>query len=204
MKIVMADRRLILGYLVAHILLFFTFKDQNVFWYIFTAAMLILISYSILNEEFGDEASTFAFFSFGILSGLALYMVFSAAHLSITELNLPFGKQVASLYRDFSPNLAWHFIVLIFIIAPGEEIFWRGFIQRRLLRITNVKKSIVISTVLYASVHFYSGELILVLAALAAGLAWSSLYAWKRSIPLVVISHIVFDLLLFVFLPLNS
>lgn len=204
MKTVMADRRLILGYLLAHALIFFTFQDRNVFWYIFTAAMLILISYSIVHEELEDRASTRSFFTLGILTGIALYGVFWAATTVIYGQNLPLGEQITSLYKHFSPEIAWHYIVLILIIAPGEEIFWRGFIQKRLIRLTDKKTSIIFSTILYASVQFYSGEFILVLAAIAAGLAWSCLYAWKRSIPLVVISHIVFDLLMFVFFPLGS
>jgi uncharacterized protein len=203
MKNWMADRRLILGILIAHLLLFFTFEDKVVFWYIFTASMLVLISYSIIHEEIEDNASTGSFLTLGFLSGLGLFGVFWLGSSLIELLNLPFSSQISRLYSRFSPDIFWHYLVLVLIIAPGEELFWRGFIQKRLGRYFNLKKTIGLSVIFYASVHLYSGEFILVLAAIIAGLAWSILYAWKRSMPLVIVSHIVFDLLLFVFLPLR-
>lgn len=199
----MADRRLILGILIAHLLLFFTFEDKTVFWYIFTASMLVLISYSIIHEEVEDNASTLSYFSVGIASGLGLFGIFWLGSSLIDLLNLPFSSQISRLYSRFSPEIFWQYLVLVLIIAPGEEIFWRGFIQKRLNKHFSVKMSIGLSVFLYASVHLYSGEFILVIAAIIAGLAWSILYAWKRSLPLVIVSHIVFDLLMFVFIPLH-
>ncbi|MBT2678361.1 CPBP family intramembrane metalloprotease [Bacillus sp. ISL-35] len=203
MKKWMADPRLILGILIAHLLMFFTFEDKNVFWYIFTASMLVLISFSIIHEEIEDNASTLSYLTLGIISGAGLFGLFWFGSLLIELINLPFSGQISSLYSRFSPELLWHYIVLVLIIAPGEEIFWRGFIQERLSQYFGMKMTIGLSVLLYASVHFYSGQAILILAAVIAGLAWSILYAWKRSMPLVIVSHIVFDLLLFVFLPLR-
>ncbi|MBT2683596.1 type II CAAX endopeptidase family protein [Bacillus sp. ISL-37] len=203
MKNWMADRRLIIGILIAHLLLFFTFEDKDVFWYIFTASMLVLISYSIINEEIEDDTSTLTYLTLGIASGLGLFGLFWLGSFLIEMLNLPFANQISRLYSRFSPELFWHYLVLVLILAPGEEIFWRGFIQKRLSKYFSLKISIGLSVILYASVHLYSGEFILVLAAMIAGLAWSILYAWKRSMPLVIVSHIVFDLLLFVFIPLS-
>ncbi|MEW8987914.1 MAG: CPBP family intramembrane glutamic endopeptidase [Bacillus sp. (in: firmicutes)] len=199
----MADRRLIIGVLIAHLLMFFTFEDKNVFWYIFTASMLVMISYSIIHEEIEDDTPTISYLTLGVASGLGLFGLFWLGSFLIDLLNLPFANQISRLYSRYSPDLFWHYLVLVLIIAPGEEIFWRGFIQKRLSQYFNVKLSISLSVLLYASVHLYSGEFILVLAAIIAGMAWSALYAWKRSMPLVIVSHIVFDLLLFVFLPLN-
>ncbi|CAM3683587.1 CPBP family intramembrane glutamic endopeptidase [Mesobacillus zeae] len=197
------DRRFYLGFVIAHLLLFFTFEDKTVFWYIFTASMLILISFSIIHESIDDNLPALSYFTIGILSGTALFLLFWAGNLVVDWTGLPLDRQITKLYRWFSPELAWHYIVLILIIAPGEEIFWRGFIQKRILESANASTSILVSALMYASVHFYSGQTALMLAALVAGLVWGSLYAWKRSIPLVVISHIVFDLLLFILFPLR-
>ncbi|SEN32715.1 hypothetical protein SAMN05192533_111112 [Mesobacillus persicus] len=202
MKKVISDRRLVFGYILVHLLLYFSFNQEKVFWYIFTASMLILISYTILNETKVDGPNK-NYFVIGILSGIALYGVFWLGDALITLLNLPLSGQISKLYNLFSPENAWHYLVLILIIAPGEEIFWRGFIQKRILRSTDARTSILLSTLLYASVQIHSGEFILILAALTGGVVWGALYAWKRNIRLVVLSHIVFDLLLFVFLPLR-
>ena len=201
MKKFNADFRLIIGLIIAHLLMYFTFQDKAVFWYIFSASLLFLISYSILSEELNDEASFGSYLLYGIVSGLLLYGVFWAGYQLIDLLNLPFKKDVSKLYGRYSPSMLWHYIVLILIIIPGEEIFWRGFVQKRLLKFMNVPMAIVFSAILYASVHLYATHWILAFAALVAGLYWGFLYHWKRSMPLLIVSHLIFDLLLFVFLP---
>ncbi|UOE56934.1 CPBP family intramembrane metalloprotease [Bacillus sp. CMF12] len=201
MKSVTADVRFIGGILLAHLLMYFTFQDKSIFWYIFSASLLLLISYSIIMEEVEDKASFGTFITYGVLSGFLLYGLFWAGYSLFEILNLPLVNQVEKLYDRFSPSLIWHYIVLILIIVPGEEVFWRGFVQKRLMKLTTVKLSIILSSLLYSSVHFYSGYWMLAFAALIAGLFWGWLYAWKRSIPLVIVSHLIFDLLMFVLLP---
>jgi uncharacterized protein len=49
------DFRMIIAILLAHGLLFTTFQERNVFWYILTASMLFLITFSILHEEMEDK-----------------------------------------------------------------------------------------------------------------------------------------------------
>ncbi|MBT2687796.1 CPBP family intramembrane metalloprotease [Bacillus sp. ISL-47] len=201
MKNIASDIRFMGGLFIAHLLMYFTFQDKSIFWYIFSASLLFLISYSIIMEELEDKASFGTIITYGAFSGGFLYVFFWLGYSLIDLLNLPFLNQVNTLYGHFSPSLLWHYIVLILIIIPGEEIFWRGFVQKRLMKHTNIALSIVFSTVLYASVHFYSGYWMLAFAALIAGLFWGWLYAWKRSIPLVIVSHLIFDLFMFVILP---
>lgn len=201
MKSAAADLRFIGGILLAHLLMYFTFQDKSIFWYIFSASLLLLISYSIIMEEVEDKASFGTFITYGALSGFLLYGLFWAGYSLFEILNLPLVNQVEKLYGRFSPSFIWHYIVLILIIVPGEEVFWRGFVQKRLMKLTTVKLSIILSSLLYSSVHFYSGYWMLAFAAFIAGLLWGWLYAWKRSIPLVIVSHLIFDLLMFVLLP---
>ena len=169
MKRIITDWRLIIGYLLAHPLIFFSFEEKKVFWYLFTAAMLILISYSILHEELNNNQARWNDFTIGILAGFTIYLVFWGGSFLIDVFNLPFSGQISRLFRQFSPDSFWNYLVLLIVIAPGEEIFWRGFIQKRLLKYTGVWTSIILSTLLYASVHFYADEFILVLAALVGG-----------------------------------
>lgn len=199
-----ADKRLIIGFILAHLLLYFTFNNKAVFWYIFTASLLFLISYAIMNEEIEDHASFFTYLSYGILSGLALYAIFWLGNFFIDFFNLPFSKAVESLYKRLSPTHFWHYIALLLVIIPGEEIFWRNFIQKRIRKHASTVASILISAFMYASVQIYSGSALLVFAALVSGLFWGILYAWKRSLPLVIISHLIFDLFLLIIYPLNG
>ncbi|MDQ0270684.1 CPBP family intramembrane glutamic endopeptidase [Cytobacillus purgationiresistens] len=196
------DIRLIVGFLIAHVLMYFTFMDRSIFWYMFTATMLCLISYSILNEEIDDEQTFGTYFIYGVFSGLLLYVIFWTGYAIIDILNLPFLNSISSLYGRYAPSNIWQYIVLLFILVPGEEIFWRGFIQKRVMKYTTVTTAVFISSLLYASVNLYSGYWILAIAALVGGIFWGYLYAWKRSIPLLIVSHIVFDLVLFIIFPL--
>lgn len=199
------DARLIFGFILAHLLLYFTFNEKDVvFWYIFAASMLFLISYSIFNEEAEKKMSFFSYLIYGVISGVFLYGLFWMGNFLIDAFNLStLAKEVSSLYRKLSPETIWQYFFMLAIIIPGEEIFWRGFIQKRLKKTTSIVASIIISAVMYASVQFYSGTMILPFAALVSGLFWGLLYTWKRSIQLVIVSHLVFNLLLLVILPLN-
>ncbi|WP_318504988.1 type II CAAX endopeptidase family protein [Bacillus sp. T3] len=195
------DLRFISGFLLAHILMYFTFSDKDVFWYFFTATMLLLICFVVAKDKLDDKLSVFRYLMIGILSGLLLFFLFWIGNQLIEFFGIPVKRQITILYRRFGPDLFWHYLALILVVVPGEEIFWRGFIQKRLLTYTSNGISIVVSTLMYASVHLYSGQFMLPFSAFIAGLLWSWLYAWRRSIPLVIVSHLIYDLLLFYIMP---
>ncbi|MFD2443315.1 CPBP family intramembrane glutamic endopeptidase [Bacillus sp. CGMCC 1.16607] len=203
MKIGLFDFRFLLGLILAHVLFFFTFNEPKVFWYIFTASMLLLISFSISQEEIDDKVPLHIYLIIGVLSGFLLFGIFSMGEFLLKLWKINVDVQISKLYRVFSPTLFWHYLSLMLIAVPGEEIFWRGFILKKLLTKIGFWKSIILSSVIYASVNIYTGEWILVLATFIAGLFWGYLYAWKRSIPLVIVSHLVFDLFIFILFPLN-
>ncbi|NMD71890.1 CPBP family intramembrane metalloprotease [Bacillus sp. DNRA2] len=195
------DLRFISGFILAHLLMYFTFSDKTVFWYFFTATMLLLICFVVAKDKLDDKLSLFKYLFTGILSGALLYLLFWIGNQLIELPHIPGSKQITKLYKYYGPDMFWHYLALILVIVPGEEIFWRGFIQKRLLSFTSNGVSIVVSALLYASVHIYSGQFMLVFAAFIAGLCWSWLYAWRRSIPLVIVSHLIYDLFLFVLMP---
>lgn len=203
MKKCASDFTLIIGIILAHLLLFFTFEDKSVFWYMLTASMLLLISYAIVKENVDDQVSFIKYLFYGISSGLLLFSVFLAGNGLIDGFHLPFQNDISILYNRFAPSEIWHYIVLILVIIPGEEIFWRGFVQKRISRHLNRTVSIVIAALLYSSVNIYSDFMILPFGAFISGIFWGCLYAWKKSISLVIVSHLVFDLFLFVIMPLR-
>lgn len=202
MKTIFTDKKFLLAIIIANFFIYFTFTETKVFWYIITGAMLFLISYSLINEDLDDQLSVGKYLFYGITSGLFLYGIFWLGYQLIEILSIHYlNNQLVTLYKKFSPVLIWHFIVLVLIIIPGEEIFFRGFIQKQILKHTNFWTSVLLSAFLYAFCYIYSGYILIVIAALVSGIVWGFLYAWKRSLPLVIISHLTFDLLIFVFLP---
>jgi uncharacterized protein len=195
------DYRLFIGLIMVHLFMYFTFHNPPIFWYMFTATMLIVMSYSILSEKMNHDTTFLTDSLYGILSGLLLFLLFWTGHLIIEIFDLPFQKEITKLYKRFSPTHIWHYIVLLCFIVPGEELFWRGFVQKRLSKYMRNRYSIIIAAALYASVQIYSGTIIHIFAALFAGLYWGFLYSWKKSIPLVVLSHLIFDLFIFILFP---
>lgn len=203
MKRLPIDFRLIMGIILAHFLLFFSYQDSSIFWYIFSASLLVLITFSILQEQVDDEASFMKYIVPGVISGLMLYFVFWLGDQTLRHFSQPFGDIVNKLYRWYAPSMFWQYLALILVAAPGEELFWRGFVQKRLLSYFNPLISVLISSLLYASVQIYSGSYLLVFAAFVSGVFWGYLYIWKKSMPLVIVSHVVFDIMMFIILPLR-
>lgn len=201
MKKLPIDLRLIVGLVIAHALLFFSFHDKAIFWYIFSGSILVLISFAMIQGEVDDKLSFFQYFFLGAISGLLLFLVFWVGNQLIGAFQLPFNKELNRLYKWFAPSLFWQYIALILVAAPGEELFWRGYIQKRLIISLKPVWGIVAGAALYGTVHIYSSSLLLVLAAFISGLVWGTLYYWKKSMPLVIISHIIFDIMIFIILP---
>ncbi|KKB39168.1 CPBP family intramembrane glutamic endopeptidase [Bacillus thermotolerans] len=197
------DWRLIFSLILAHVLLYVTFSDRDIFWYIYTAANLFFISFAIISEPIDDKQRTRSYLKYGVLSGLVLYALFFIGHWLLPYLPFDWDRQVASIYNRYAPEFSWHYIVLILVFIPGEELFWRGFVQKRLSLYFNDLVAIVAASLLFASIFIYSGNFIWMAASFAAGLFWGALYVWKRSIPMLIISHLVFDLLLIILLPLS-
>jgi uncharacterized protein len=182
-------------------LMLFTFQDKAVFWYFFSATLLLLILIAVAMEELDDQVSVGNYITIGIISGVFLFALFWLGNQVIEFFHLPLRGQISALYKYYSPSLFWHYLFLMVVVVPGEEIFWRGFIQKRLISYTNNTVSIFLSAIMYTSVHLYASHFMLPFAALTAGIFWGWLYAWKRSIPLVIVSHLIFDLFLFVLMP---
>jgi membrane protease YdiL (CAAX protease family) len=72
-------------------------------------------------------------------------------------------------------------------------------LQQRIHRIA----ALVLATALYSLVHAWSGNLPLLLAAFTAGLLWGALFAWTGSLVPGIISHALWDVLMFVLVPLQ-
>jgi CAAX protease family protein len=201
MKKLFQDPFILIGLIIAHVLLFFSFHDKAIFWYIFSGSLLVLIAYVTFKGEVDDEVSFIQYILLGALSGFLLYFVFWLGIRAFEILHLPFDKSIKNLYKWYAPSLFWQYLALILVAAPGEELFWRGFIQKRLLKYFKPSFSILAGAILYASAHIYSGSFLLVLTAFISGFVWGYLYFLKKSMPLVIVSHIIFDLMIFIILP---
>lgn len=94
-------------------------------------------------------------------------------------------------------------LLMVFVIGPGEELFWRGFLQRRLESTLGRYFGWLAATAVYAAVHVATGNPILILAAAVCGAFWGWLYLRYRSMLLNAISHTAWDIVIFLLFPLG-
>ncbi len=95
------------------------------------------------------------------------------------------------------------FLLLLFVTGPGEEIFWRGFLQEHLMEKWGRGLGFAAATALYAGVHLFSRNLMLVSAAFVAGGFWGLLYLWKRDLSIQIVSHSLWSAVIFAILPIH-
>ncbi|HYM90444.1 MAG TPA: CPBP family intramembrane glutamic endopeptidase, partial [bacterium] len=87
------------------------------------------------------------------------------------------------------------------VIGPGEELFWRGLVQWGLGRRLGPGWGWAMATTLYGGAHLAAANPMLVVAALVAGGFWGLLYLRTGRIAPLVVSHILWDLTVFLILP---
>lgn len=141
----------------------------------------------------------------GLLSAIVLYSVFFAGN-GFSRLIFPSaGNDISQVY-SFKESASLLRIVLLVtvLIGPGEELFWRGQLQRLWEKNFGKFGGYILAAVLYALVHAASGNVMLVLAAGICGLFWGFLYMRFRSVLLIGISHTVWDLMILVVWPLGE
>ncbi|WP_226680691.1 CPBP family intramembrane glutamic endopeptidase [Sutcliffiella horikoshii] len=200
-------KKIYLFFALANILLAVSFSLTDYFWFFFPISLFILILVSLNDKKpirlNAQRLFTFHDISYGILTGTILYGIFFIAYLLLKVIPLPLITFVGELYLIVGPNSWWHYFVLVLIIIPGEEIFWRRYIQSKLVEKYGMLIGVMAGGCLYALAHMWTGNPMLVAAAATAGVVWGALYVWKNSLTLVIISHLVFDLWLLVIIPLN-
>jgi membrane protease YdiL (CAAX protease family) len=183
------------------------------FWLMmsFSTSLLAMLSFIFGRPLFRREDMNWQNLLLGVVSAGVLYTIFRvgnellilASQLFPDFLTNPV-ENIKSVYENkgsLSPTLVG--ALLFFPIGFGEEIFWRGFIQGRLTQRWDAPRALVLTTFIYTCVHIPTGNPVLILAALTAGLFWGGLYWYKGSITPVLISHMLWDPLIFVVWPIR-
>ena len=141
----------------------------------------------------------------GAVSAALLYLVFLAGNYFANLLFSNASSEISGIYAFKGDASSVRILLLMmFIIGPGEELFWRGFLQEQLMRRMKPVYGFVLATLLYTLVHVLTGNFMLVMAALVAGVFWGWVYYRFRSIAVNVISHVVWDIVIFLILPISQ
>ena len=141
----------------------------------------------------------------GLISAVALYGIFYLGNYLSTAW-FDFAKpQIGNIYSMKDGNNPYLIgALLLVLIGPAEEIFWRGFIQRAIGIKYGDWMAFVVTTLVYTLVHIWSLNFMLIMAALVCGAFWGLLFIYnKKNIVALIISHAVWDLSVFILFPIG-
>lgn len=176
------------------------------FWWMMTASALTL---SILSTCFNRDWWHAVRFGWGeVLAGVgiaaALWGIFWTGD-KVSSWLFDFARpQVDLIYGMKEGESLWLLsLLMLVLIGPAEEIFWRGYVQRTLSARWSPDAGFAVTTLVYALVHAASCNFMLVMAAAVAGVVWGGLYRlFPRRLGAIIVSHAVWDVAVFVWFPI--
>jgi hypothetical protein len=172
------------------------------FWAMLASATFILLIIAVIvsREKLALHTST-ALILYGIVTAVLLYGLFYFG-FEVTRSNQIFSQGINQVYGLRSNEPRWLIaVLLIFPIGPGEELYWRGLIQRTISEKKGSNAGLIVASLAYALVHLPTLNPPLILTALIGGLVWGGLYKFTNSLVPAIVSHILWDLMIFVLLP---
>ncbi len=138
----------------------------------------------------------------GLLSATGLYLTFAAGD-RFARRYVPGGDaQIRDIYalRTLRPR-AEIATRLALVIGPAEEVFWRGLVQSALMRRFGRWPGAALAAAAYGGIHVTTGNFTLFGAAGIAGAHWSALYAAGVPLGTLVVSHVAWDVWIFLVQP---
>jgi len=200
-------RAVVLTVVLACVLWFVTFYVSWASFWIkisVSAATLAVISLCVQPHR----KDQFRFNKTAILLGLAsaalLYAIFWFGK-TISGALMPFADaQIGGIYQKGTGTPTGIIAALLFFITgPCEEIYWRGFLQKNLVSRFGPWQGWLLATVIYAGVHIWSFNLMLIGAAGVAGAFWGAMYWRLNNLAPVIISHSTWSMVIFAVFPIT-
>lgn len=197
----------VLTVVLACVLWFVTFYlSWATFWIKISVSAATLAILSLWIQP--HRKHQFRFNKTAILLGLAsaglLYVIFWSGK-TISSTIMPFAAaQINSIYeKGVGTHTGIIACLLFFITGPCEEIYWRGFLQKNLAVRFGPWQGWLLATVIYAGVHIWSFNLMLIGAAGVAGAFWGAMFWRYKNLAPVIISHSVWSTVIFAVFPLS-
>lgn len=200
-------RRLATAIVIAFLLWFVMFSQWTAphlnFWWAMTTSACVLI-YLATYDIKRIKPFSYVEVLLGIGIAFVLWGVFWIGDKLSQELFTFARPQVDSIYHMKDGTPSWLIaLLLLFIIGPAEELFWRGYVQRTLTQRWTANAGFVVTTLIYTAVHLPSMNFMLIMAAFTCGFCWGLLYRlFPQHFPAIVLSHALWDAAAFVWFPL--
>ena len=140
----------------------------------------------------------------GVVLAAALWGVFWLGEFFSTMLFDLARPQVDMIYVMKEGDNPWVLTALmLFIIGPAEEIFWRAYLQKNLSARWSPNIGFVVTTILYSIVHLSKFNFMLIMAAMVAGFVWGLAYRlFPEKLGAIILSHALWDCAVFIWFPI--
>ncbi len=192
---------------VAAVVWYFLFAVPGVnFWALIAAATLVLgvVGAPIVYRDtfHGSVSDWTKYIGLGVAGAVILYGIFWVGNELVAVLPFMGEHEVENVYAtkaQANPNLIG--ALLLFPIGPGEELFWRAWVQRALMVKYGPWKGFLIATFFYIAIHIPSMNVTLLAAAAVAGIFWGLMYMKVRHIGPGLVSHAIWDASVFIWFP---
>ncbi len=185
--------------LLASLLWGFAFSGIVNFWYgiFFAASVLVFISF-LDGEIFSCFRLKWSHIILGFVSGVLLYGLFYISSILISRYFPSLYEQIQMVesLRNLAPEYVY--VPVTLSVSFAEEVFWRGFVLRRLWNRWGWM-GFVLAVLYYCAAHITTGNISLLLAAVGAGFFWGLLLVWRRNLLVPIIAHITWDAFLLLF-----
>jgi membrane protease YdiL (CAAX protease family) len=138
----------------------------------------------------------------GLASAATLYATFRVGDAFARHFVPGGDEQIRDIYtlRTIRPKeeIATR---LATVIGPAEELFWRGLVQEALMARVGRWPGAALAAMAYGGVHVVTGNFTLFGAAGIAGAHWCALYAAGVPLGALVVSHVTWDIWIFLVQP---
>ena len=210
MNLSASNTKPIIGILIATVLWGVMFSPCTAphvnFWITMTISGIILTSYSLWADKTCLKPIRLGLVDvlLGIGIAVALWSVFWIGD-KVSSLMFDFARpQVDTIYGMKDGENPWILsFLLLFIIGPAEEIFWRGYLQNNLSKRFSPNMGFVLTTLAYSLVHIFKFNFMLIMAAAVAGFIWGLLYRFfPNRLGAIVLSHALWDCAVFIWFPI--
>ena len=176
------------------------------FWQRMTATGAGLGSLALLTEpELRRTRIRTRDVALGLASAAGLYGVFRVGDAAARRIMPKGAEEIDDIYalRALQPKTEIA-ARLALVVGPAEELFWRGFVLRRSQRLYGRWRGAAIAALKYGGVHLSTGNATLAGAATTAGAYWSALAAAGMPMGALVVSHVAWDVWIFLLQPTTA
>jgi membrane protease YdiL (CAAX protease family) len=167
------------------------------------SSLLLLPSIAEREPAAPSAVSTPAQLWLGVLSGVSLYVGTRIFVWLLQRSSMPFARDTRDAYRRAEAvSTALAVVLAVFVVAVGEELFWRGLVYG-----VGVQEGLTIafagvtSWLLYVAVNRASRLQPILAAAIVGGALWTGLAWWTGGILASIVSHMLWTGLMLGFPP---